>query len=105
MKKRRKKTWIHPKILYLSLVILCVLLVVLSFKFSSHFTVVKTSVGTVISPMQKGINTVGNTITDKVKLFTSKKKLLEENARLKEEVDQLGAANKILTGENSELEN
>ena len=105
MSKRRKKNWIHPKILYMSLAILCVLLVVLSFKFSNRFAVIKTAVGTVISPMQKGINIVGTAISDKVELFTSKKKLLEENAKLKEQVDQLGYANKILVGENSELEN
>ncbi len=105
MSKRRKKNWIHPKILYISLAVLCVLLVVLSFKFSNRFATIKTAVGTAVSPMQKGINTVGTAIADKVELFTSKKKLLEENTKLKEQVDELGYANKILAGENSELEN
>ncbi len=105
MKKRRKKTWIHPKILYACLAVLCVLLILLSFKFSDHFAVVKTAVGDAISPMQKGINTVGTAIAEKVDLLSSKKSLLEENKELKEKIDTLSYANKVLSGENSELEN
>lgn len=37
MKKRRKNKWIHPKILYICLSVLCVLLVLLSFKFTDRF--------------------------------------------------------------------
>ena len=105
MKKRRKKTWIHPKILYACLVILCVLLILLSFKFSNRFAVVKTALGDAVSPMQKGINTVGTAISNKLDLLTSKEALLKENKKLKDEIDALSYANKILTGENGELEN
>lgn len=105
MKKRRKKTWIHPKILYASLAILCVLLILLSFKFSNRFAVVKTALGDAVSPMQKGINTVGTAISNKLDLLASKESLLKENKKLKEEIDTLSYANKILTGENGELEN
>lgn len=105
MKKRRKKNWIHPKILYICLSLLCILLVLLSFRFSDEFAVVKTAVGNVVSPMQKGINTVGSYISDKMDLFTSKEKLIEENEQLKEKIDSLSYDNKILAGENSELDN
>jgi rod shape-determining protein MreC len=40
-----------------------------------------------------------------MELLASKKSLLEENTKLKDEIDQLSYANKVLTGENSELEN
>jgi rod shape-determining protein MreC len=89
----------------MSLAILCILLIVLSFKFSNRFAAVKTMVGNVVSPMQRGINTVGTAISDKMELLASKKSLLEENTKLKDEIDQLSYANKVLTGENSELEN
>lgn len=79
MKKRRKKKWIYPKILYMCLAVLCVILVLISFKFSDQLSSVKTVVGNVMTPMQKGINTVGQFISDKLDLISSKQELLEEN--------------------------
>ena len=105
MKKRRKKNFIHPKILYMCLSVMCVLLVLLSFKFSDRFAAVKTVVGDAISPMQKGINTVGRTISDKMELLSSKRELQEKNKELQEKLDALSYANKILTSENAELDN
>ncbi len=105
MKKRRKKNFIHPKILYMCLSVMCVLLVLLSFKFSDRFSAVKTVVGDMISPMQKGINTVGRSISDKMELLSSKKDLQEKNKELQEKLDALSYANKVLTSENAELDN
>ena len=105
MRRRRRKNWIHPKILYICLACVCVLLVLLSFKFSNQFSAVKTVVGDAITPMQNGINKVGQGISNKLDLLSSKEKLLEENKKLKEEVDSLSFANKILASENTELEN
>lgn len=84
---------------------MCVLLVILSFKFSDRFAAFKTLAGDVISPMQKGINTVGRGISDKMDLLDSKKELLAKNQELQEKLDSLSQANKILTSENSELAN
>lgn len=105
MKKRRKKKWIHPKILYMCLAVLCVILVLISFKFSEQLSSVKTVVGNVMTPMQKGINTVGQFISNKIDLMSSKQELLEENEKLKRQLDEMSYDNKILIGENSELEN
>ena len=73
MKKRRKNKWIHPKILYICLSVLCVLLVLLSFKFTDRFAGVKTFVGNVVTPMQKGINSVGKYLSDKADYLLQKK--------------------------------
>lgn len=105
MKKRRKKNFIHPKILYMCLSVMCVLLVLLSFKFSDRFSAVKTLAGDMISPMQKGINTVGRSISDKLELLSSKEALQAKNKELQEKLDTLSYANKILTSENAELDN
>lgn len=105
MSKRRKKKWIHPKVLYMCLAVLCVILVLVSFKYAEQLSSVKTVVGNVMTPMQKGINTVGEFISDKLDLITSKQELLDENTQLKEKLDELSYNNKILIGENSELEN
>ena len=105
MKRRRKKNWIHPKILYICLSLLCVILVVLSFKFSNQFASVKSMAGNIVTPMQKGINSVGKFLSDKVDLLTSKETLLQQNKELKDKLNALSYDNKILAGENSELEN
>ena len=87
MKKRRKNKWIHPKILYICLSVLCVLLVLLSFKFTDRFAGVKAFVGNVVTPMQKGINSVGKYLSDKADLLTSKETLLAENRELQEKLN------------------
>ncbi|MCR5692180.1 MAG: rod shape-determining protein MreC [Eubacterium sp.] len=105
MRRRKRKNPINPKILYVSLSIFCVLLVLFSFKFSSRFSTVKTVFGDGIAPMQRGINTVGRSLSNFFDLFESKEALLAENAELKEKLDSLSYNNKILVSENSELDN
>ncbi len=105
MKRRGNKKKIHPKFLYGGLAFLCVILILLSFKFSSYFTGIKTAIGDFITPMQNGVNDVGRYISDRIDLFSSKEDLLEENKALKEKLDALSYDNKILAGEISELEN
>lgn len=104
MKKRRRKNWIHPKILYICLSVLCVMLVLLSFKFTDRFAGVKATVGNIVTPMQKGINSVGRYISDKMDLMSSKERLLAENEELRKKLNDLSYDNKILARENSELE-
>ncbi len=105
MKTRRKNKWIHPKVLYICLSVLCVILVLLSFKFTEQFAGVKTTVGNVVTPMQKGINSVGRYISDKIDLLDSKESLIAENEELKQQLDDLSYENKILAQENTELDN
>ena len=105
MKRRRNKKTIHPKIIYICLSVFCVLLVLFSFKFSDQFSSVKTMFGDFVTPMQKGINSVGSSISGAFDLFHSKESLLAENKELKDKLDSLSYNNKILVSENNELEN
>ena len=105
MKRRRNKKTIHPKIIYICLSVFCVLLVLFSFKFSDQFSSVKTMFGDFVTPMQKGINSVGSSISGTFDLFHSKESLLAENKELKDKLDSLSYNNKILVSENNELEN
>lgn len=104
-KHRRRGPSVHPKYIYVFLSILCALLVVLSFKFSDKFLGFKTTIGDIVSPMQSGINTVGRFIFDKKELLISKEKLIKENQTLKERIDALSYDNKVLAGENKDLDN
>ncbi len=106
MKRKRKKgPLFHPKHLFIILSILCALLVVFSFRFSAQFNRFKTLAGDVIAPMQVGINKVGTYLSDKKDLLISKEELLRENRELKEKLDAMSYDNKILAGENSDLDN
>lgn len=104
-RKRRKGPRIHPKYIYIFFSILCAILVVLSFKFSDRLSGVKATVGDIMSPMQSGINKVGKAISDKMDLLHSKEDLLAENKQLKEKIDAISYDNKILAGENNDLDN
>lgn len=104
MKRRRNKKTIHPKIIYICLSVFCVLLVLFSFKFSDQFSSVKTMFGDFVTPMQKGINSVGSSISGAFDLFHSKESLLAENKELKDKLNSLSYNNKILVSENNELE-
>jgi rod shape-determining protein MreC len=53
--------------------------------------------------MQKGINSVGTWFSDKAKMVTTIKELLEENEQLKEELANISYENKILQQERYEL--
>lgn len=57
-----------------------------------------------IVPMQKGINTIGEWMTDFTQNFATIQELREENASLQAEVDELTVTNSLLQQERAELE-
>jgi len=65
---------------------------------------VKTFAGNVMAPMQRGINTVGRGISDKLEAFRSVKALRAENEELKERIEDLIATNMALTQDKYELD-
>ncbi|MFT4143295.1 MAG: rod shape-determining protein MreC [Mobilitalea sp.] len=101
--RRRKKININPKYLLIACSILCVSLIIFSFRFGEKLSPVKDAVGTVITPMQKGINTVGTYISDQFEKFKSIGSLLEENENLKNQVAVLSYENQSLLQDKREL--
>lgn len=102
--RRRTKININPKHILIACVILCIGLIAFSFRFGDKLSPVKDAVGTVITPMQRGINSVGSIISNRLDTFRSINELLEENAMLKEQVNILSYENKILLQDNYELD-
>lgn len=102
--RRRKKININPKYLLIACIVLCVSLIIFSFRFGDKLSPVKDAVGTVITPMQKGINTVGTYISDQFEKFKSIGSLLEENENLKNQVAVLSYENQSLLQDKRELE-
>lgn len=102
--RRRTKFNINPKHLLIVCIILCLGLILFSFRFGDKLSPVKDAVGTVITPMQKGINTVGTYLSNKLDNFKSIGTLQEENSKLKEQVDLLSYQNKLLMQDKYELD-
>lgn len=108
MKRRRRRRRVNfefnPKYLWIFCIILCVVLMFASYRFPERFSGVKTVAGNVISPMQRGINSVGRAISDRLQAFQNVKKLRAENEQLKAKINELTVTNQQLTQEKYELD-
>ena len=78
-RKKKIKFSLRPKHLLYALLFLCVMLIYLSYQYADWFMPLKTGVGSLVTPMQNGINTIGVYLTEKGQLLESKRSLLEEN--------------------------
>lgn len=103
--RNKVKVTIQPRYVLLLCSVLCLLLIILSFKYEEQISPVKTAVGTVMTPMQKGINSVGQLASDKIRAWRKMKKLQAENEALQQEINELEYNNKILQKDKHELDN
>lgn len=104
MRKRTKIT-IDPKYIFLFIAVICIVMVIVSFRFEEKMTPVRSAVGSVVTPMQKGINTIGAKISDQMEYVTTVKKLVKQNKALQKELDELSSENKLLQQDKYELKN
>lgn len=103
--RKKEKITIQPRYVLLICAVICLLLIIVSFKYEEQVSPVKTAVGTVMTPMQKGINSVGQLFSDKIRAWKKMKKLQAESEELKQEIDELEYNNKILQKDKYELDN
>ncbi len=103
--RKRTKISIDPKYILMTIAFVCVVLILISFKFQDKMTPVRSAVGSIITPMQNGINKIGLVVADKMDYAKSMDKLVKENDSLKEEVEELSSQNRLLQQEKYELEN
>ncbi len=103
--RRRFKVNIAPRYILLALTVLCLILIFISFKYSEAVAPAKTFVGRVMTPMQKGINQIGDFIHSKAELINSVEDLTAENKTLQEEINKLKLENNNLLQDKFELEN
>ena len=104
MRKKTKIT-IDPKYVLAAVLIFCVVLGVISYRFEDKMTPIRSAAGNAIIPMQKGINSIGRVLSDKLDYLTTMKKTVDENKRLKKEIAELSAENKLLQQDKYELDN
>lgn len=102
--KRKSRFFLQPKFIFIFCSILCLVLIIVSFKYKEAFSPVKQTIGNVISPMQRGITSIGTWISEQMNLFETKQNLIAENNELKENLAAVSYENKILQQEKYELE-
>lgn len=103
MRKKTKIT-IDPKYILAVIVVFCLVIGVISYRFDEKMTPVRSAVGGVITPMQKGINVIGSKMADKIDYITTMQKTVDQNKKLQEQIDELSAENKLLQQDKYELE-
>lgn len=100
----KKKIHIHPKYLLIFFGVICFILIFISYQYPEKTIPVRKAAADFISPMQRGINRIGKAINSRIENFSDINALIEENARLKDELNQLKYENKMIQQDNHEIE-
>lgn len=103
-RKSKIKIKIVPRYLFMILAVLCMVLLVASYRFSDKLGPVKTVAGDLITPMQVGINEVGSYFTAKLDYLKNVDDLLAKNKELTEKLDKVNYENKLLIQGKYELD-
>ena len=99
-----KKFSFSPKIILGICTAGCIGLMILSFRFEDALRPVRSTVLGILTPMQKGINSVGSSISNKLDQLANMSELIVENERLKNELEALSYENNILQMDKYELD-
>ncbi len=103
--KRRAKFSVPLRYILLFLTGICVVGILLGFTLNISGGPLNTVAGYVFVPMQRGINTVGMWISDKMDNLKKLSDVMEENEDLRRQVDDLTAELNTIKLEQYELEN
>ncbi|MDD7027107.1 MAG: rod shape-determining protein MreC [Lachnospiraceae bacterium] len=103
LKRPREKFTLPSKYLLFLLTLLCIGIMALSFNTNLVNTPLKTLAGYLLVPFQNGIAEVGRWFSDKSDQLLELRDVLDENQRLKEEVDKLTIENTRFQQERYEL--
>ncbi len=105
MMKRKSKFTFPAKYILLGLTGVCVVGMLISFTFNISGGPLNTAAGYVFVPMQRGINSVGEWISDKATALKNLNDVMAENEALKQQVDELTAELNTTKLEQYELDN
>lgn len=101
--KFNNKNKIPPKYILLMLTIICLILIGVSFAFENVLTPLRYITGVTITPMQKGINVVGEWVGDKLDMISDIRNLQAENQQLREQLEAYQTENRIQLSDTDEL--
>lgn len=102
--KNKDRFSIPPRYILFGLTVLCVLSCVLSVVKSDYTSGVRNATSYVMTPLQKGLNSVAVWISDKIDNFDTLKEVQAENEQLKTQLEALMAENSTLNLDRNELE-
>jgi len=102
--KKKTKYSIKSKYLLIIITLFCFVMIFLSFVTDITVGPLKTASNFLILPLQNGINSIGEWVTDQTDYFRDHNDLVNENRALKEQVEELTATNNILVQDKYELE-
>ncbi len=103
IRRRGEEFTLPSKYLLFILTGVCVLTIIITFNTSIFTGPLNSFAGVFVVPFQKGITTVGSFLRDTTDKLSSITQLLDENERLKEQIDELTIANTNLEQEKYEL--
>ncbi|MBR4980969.1 MAG: rod shape-determining protein MreC [Lachnospiraceae bacterium] len=103
LKRPKEKFTLPSKYLLFLLTCVCIAVMVLSFKTPAINTPLNSVAGTFLVPFQNGIAQVGGWMSDKSEQLMEIRDVLDENQRLKEEIDRLTIENTKFQQERYEL--
>lgn len=105
IKRKGERFTLPSKYLLLILTILCTLLMLVTFGTDVFNRPLNSIVGYIVVPFQQGIGKLGGWISSRSEELVQIRSLLEENARLKEEIAALREENILLQQDKYELNN
>lgn len=103
LKRKKEKVHLPSKYLLFILTIFCIVLMIVSFSTNIFSIPLNTVSGYLVVPFQNGLTSIGTYCLDKTEQFQELQNVLEENAKLKEQVDQLTIDNTLLQQDKYEL--
>lgn len=103
IKRKGEKFTLPSKYLLFILTVLCTLLMLITFGTNVFNRPLNTVVGYVIVPFEQGISHIGGWLSNRSEELVQIRSLLDENARLKEQVAQLTEENTLLQQDKYEL--
>ncbi len=108
-RRRRRRTekktiTILPKHIFFVLLFLTAVLLFLSYRFPTVLQPVRDVTDAVITPMQRGINVLGRSISERFDILDNIEDLQAENKKLKEELEALRLQSQVVASEKYELD-
>lgn len=103
-RKSKIKIKIVPRYLFIIMIVICLVLLFVSYRFSDSLGPIKTVVGDAVTPMQVGINKLGSYFTSKLDYLKNIDDLLAKNKELSETLDKISYENKLLLQGKYELD-
>lgn len=104
-RKNKIKIKIVPRYLFIAMIVICLVLLIESYRFSDSLGPVKSVAGNVITPMQVGINRIGSFFTSKLDYLKKVDDLIAKNKELTDKLNEVSYENKLLLQGKYELDN